>query len=178
MGRPKRKTPDYNAMLELTKKWVRDHGCFRNTEGVVESYFAKFESTNPNKPIWADAFNFNVTNDDWNEMMEYARNGDIFIAYEHFNGWYIGTAKDAGRTIASRMNHSTTHLNNSVMEMNLSQNGGLNPQLSDGFKGHVNGNAPVKTATNSITKMLKSIGVAVKKVVATDYLPAPTTDEE
>lgn len=176
-GRPPRITPDYNQLLEDTVIWAKKNSCVREpiNGGTIACYFAKFESTDPNKPIWSDAFpELKLNGDDWCEMMKHARAQNAMIAYEHFCGWYIGNAKDVGKTIASRMNHSTTHLGNSHYEIGLATSG--NPpdiahRLSSGYKEVANGRAALTATRSNIKKMLTGIGIAVKKVISKDYLP-------
>jgi hypothetical protein len=187
-GRPPRETPDYGDLAERTKLWARDMNCeritYHNDDGVkvteVVGHFVKFSSADPGKPIWSKAFpdlDIDLNRDDWHEMMKVCRARNILIAYHHGKGWFIGNAKDVGKTIASRMNHSTTHLQNSVEEITYAQYEA--PQgLTSGYKGHVNGKVGLRLATSNIKKMLKSVGIAVKKVIVTDYLPTTTNKSD
>lgn len=191
MGRAKRETPDYGQLTEDTRQWIAKMDCVRETweemqDGKmvtvtqVNRYFVKFSSSDPTKPVWSKAFpdlDIDLNGEDWQEIIKRCRAQNIPIAYRHGKGWYLGTAKDVGATIASRMNHSTTHLNNSVEEIGLARAGVLPPGLVSGYKKHVNGQSSLMATVKGVKVLLKSVGIAVKNVIATDYLPAPKQDE-
>jgi len=187
-GRPPREAPDYGDLAEKTKLWAIDMGCervtYHNGDGKkvteVTGYFVKFSSENPDKPVWAKAFpelDIDLNRDDWCEMMRVCRARNILIAYHHGKGWFVGNGKDVGETIASRMNHSTTHLQNSVEEIVYAQHEA--PEgLASGYKDRVTGGTGLRLAASNMKKMLKSVGIAVKRVMVKDYLPAQTDESE
>jgi hypothetical protein len=193
MGRPPRETPDYDQLTEDTRQWIVKMDCVRvswkewNEEKgkeddltQVNGYFVKFSSEDPNKPVWAKAFpdlDIDLNREDWHQVMKRCRAQNILLAYHHGRGWYLGDAKDVGETIASRMNHSTTHLNNSVVEIGLARYNAPN-KLMSGYKKYVNGQSTLAATITGVTRLLKGVGIAVKKVIVSDYLPASTTDED
>jgi hypothetical protein len=122
---------DLVLLGELTKIWAMENRCHRNEQGQVGNTFTIAENTT-NKPVWVDQFP--DAKFMWVAMWHQAIDNHIFIAYENFKGWYIGTPEEVGMTIAFKLKGYNTRQQTLLTDACYAVLCGQSDRLLNGFR--------------------------------------------
>jgi hypothetical protein len=164
-------------LLDKTIEWANDLGCIRSDAGDIENFFTVFPNET-GKPCWSKQFDIDTK--DWLKVYRASFEDSQYFAYEMFNGWYIGTPEEAGKTLATKVKTSHSRQENILAHMCYSLWCKDSESIKDSFK------ASMRDSEASIEGWLSAweqLNIAIGKphqlhFISLLYLPSGEDDED